>query len=237
VRIYRGYFSGGAGIYFYDQDVSVTAGAAYPAIKILTPDNALRTDATPPGYASCLMTPEFATIFALAFAASVGGALGAFGAGPGAGGVLNYAANSMLSPGNIALGRSDGFIGVGNPPSSAIFGTHTLGPGYVAGSIQSVNNSLSNVQGFVGAIGTLQARVVTALNGTCTPTVTYSYVSAGGSGSASLALSAMSGTPLGSTATGAIPAGRIVTAITAVTTTGTASSGAFVLEGVFPRTY
>lgn len=236
MRIYRGYVGGGSSIYFYDQQVAVTPGGSYPAVTITQPDNALRLDWTPPSWASCLMVPEAAAVFALAFASAAGSTGAAVNP-------LVFSSGGQLSANNVVLTPSSGFVGIGNPAQTAIFGTKVVGTGYTQGAIASANLYSTNTQGFVGAGGAaniIQARVTSALNAAGTLTITYSYYDAShGYGSAQSTTSAsatFSGTAVGSTAVITIANGRIVTAITATTDT-TTTSGTYILEAVAPRSY
>ncbi len=233
VRVYRSLFGSSGAPYGWDQDVSVTASSAYPPITLLQPDATLRTDWQPPAWMQCGMRPAFAALFALAYSsASI------------AGGLIGFNASGMLSPGNILLGSANGYIGIGNPPQSATFGQSALTAlntsAFTAGSFQSVNSAAQNLQGFAGAAG-IRARCISALNGSLTPTLTITYYNAAnGWGSAQTASgvtpsAGFSTGVVGDTAVFTIPAGRIVQAVTETGVSGTATTGAWVYEGVFPR--
>jgi hypothetical protein len=234
VRLYRGAFAGASGgPYFWDQDVAVTAGSAYPALLVQQADAQLRLDWNPPAWLSALMTPEAALIIALAYAtASVQ---------PGAmGSPLQLQANGMLAPTNVALSPSNAFLGLGNPAQSGQFGARTLGSAYTPYGFQTANNAAANVQGFAGGVG-LQARVTTLLNGTLTVTPTYTYYDAA-HGWGSPQTDVATGVGFGATAAGSlavfsIPAGRIVQSVTGDSTSGTATSGAYLYEAPYVRTY
>jgi hypothetical protein len=227
VRLYRSRFGDpSGGPYYWDQDVAVVAGASYPAILIQQPDTQLRTDWNPPQWLSALITPEGAMLFALAYATAA--------QQPGSAPLpLQLNATGMLSPTNVALSPSNAFLGLGNPPQSAQFGARTLGSAYAAYGFQTSNNAAANVQGFAGGMG-LQARVTTSLNGTLTLTPTYTYYDAAhGWGNAQT--DTATGVAFGSTAVGmlavfSIPAGRIVRSVTGDSTSGTATSGAYIYE-------
>ena len=126
VRVYRSYAGGGSGTYFWDQDVVVSAGLAYPTITIRQADSALRADLTPPGWMSCMLVPEFAALFALSFAGLAGGS-GPLGFGLATTQASNATAAAtltqhMLSPLNVLAGPASGFLGVGNTAGTAVFG-------------------------------------------------------------------------------------------------------------------
>lgn len=237
VRLYRSLFGAPAGgPYFWDQDVAVTPGAAYPAMQILQGDANLRTDFSPPSWMQCLLRPSAAALFALAFATlPQGGQVGQ---------PLAYALNGMISPGNVALGPENSYLGVGNTPQSATFGAGLLtGVGVSSstpGNIQTINNFQTDVQGFAGAMG-LQARCTAALNGTLTPTLSYTYYDAAhGWGnlqtvSGITPTSAFNMSPMGAVLRFPIPAGQVIRSVTETGVAGTASSGAWIYEGVFPR--
>lgn len=233
VRIMRtraGGLTGGP--YFLDPTIyTQSPGAgAYTAIPISVPDTGLRADWNPPSWMQCPMTPEFAAIFALAFASGAGN------------NPLAFAANGMLTPNNVALGPSNLFVGEGNQANTAEFGRCIVGTGFTAGSLALANNYLTNTQGYVGAAGAaniVRARVEFVLNAAGTTSITYTYYVAGGYGtplSVASAAATFSGTAVGSTAVYVIPAGRIVVAVT-VETPGGMASGTYVVESVFSRSY
>lgn len=231
VVVFRGYAGGASGTWYLDSRTAVTAGASYPAITISQPDSALRTDWVPPSWASCLWVPESAAAFALAYASSAGSTGASMNP-------LAFTSGLQLTPNNVALTPSNGFLGVGlgNPSQSGIFGTDVVGTGYTAGAIATANNAATNTQGFAGAGGAanpLRARVTSVLDaaGTCAPTYSY-YDAAHGWGSVQSATAgavAFSGTGVGETAVFTITNGRIVIAVTAVANV-TTTSGTYVLE-------
>jgi len=233
VRLYRSLFGSSGAPYGWDQDVAVTAGAAYPAISIVQQDSLLRMDWQPPVWMQCGLRASSAALFALAYSASST-----------AGGPISFNPTGMLSPGNILLGPANGYIGIGNPVQSALFGESTLTAlntsTFTAGGIQTVNSAAQNLQGFCGAAG-LRARCTAALNGTLTPTITITYYNAAhGWGSAQTASGLTPSTGfstgvVGDTAVFTIPAGDIVEAITETAVSGTATAGSWEYEGVFPR--
>jgi len=234
VRIFRTRVGGvTGGPYFLDPTpYPVSPGAiSYPPLIITTPDSGLRSDWNPPAWMSCPMTPEFADIFALS---------GASGAGDNP---LAFGITGMMTPNNVVLGPSNGFVGEGNPANTAEFGRRIVGTGFTAGNIATVNNYLTNSQGFIGAGGAaniMRARVEGVLNTAGTTSITYTYYVAGGYGSplsVASAAAAFSGTAIGQTAVYVIPNGRIVVAVTAETPGGGLTGGTYVIEAVFPRTY
>lgn len=238
-RIGRGYFAGPVGIYFWDQDVVVTPGSAFAPIIVRQPDANLRRDISPPSWMSALVPPEFACEFALAFATAAGSSnpLGFGLAGvPAGGGALQFGAANMLSPNNVLCGPSSGFVGMGNSAGTAQFGVSTITGAntqtYAPGAIQTANMAAANIQGFAGASG-LQCRVTSVLNGSCIPTLTYTYLAAATGQtvqSATLLGSAFASSAVGSLATFAVPAGQLVLSVSAVSISGSATSGAFVVE-------
>jgi hypothetical protein len=246
VRIYRGYYLGGASIYFWLMDVAVTAGAGYPVIYLLKGDPLLRADIVPPGWLTLLITPEFAAIFALAYATAQTSTQR-----QGQPSRPLFSQVSMLSPLNVAVGKcligvaGDGYMGVGNALPSAMFDyakitaantfTHT------GGAIQVANLAANNAQGYAGATG-LQYRVLTALTGGTLTSVSISYhylqASTGQTIQAgTLTSAACSGTASGSTCAFTVPAGQLVldSTVTAVVCSATAGDG--VIEGTPVRSY
>lgn len=235
VAVFRGLVGGASGTEYLDTRTAVAAGSAYPAITISNPDSSLRMDWTPPSWAQCLWVPESAAIFALANATAISGS----GASQNP---LPFTSGLQLSPNNVVLTPTSGFLGIGNPPSTGIFGIRIVGTGYTAGSIATANNNLTDTTGFLGAGGAaniLQARATATLNAasTCTPTYNY-YDAAHGYGSvqsATASAATFGGTAVGSLAPVTIANGRIVIAVTS-DTTGLAS-GTYQYEGTAPRSY
>jgi hypothetical protein len=236
VRVYRGYVAGGANIYYYDQQVAVTPGSSYPAITIAQPDSQLRTDWVPPSWLSCLMSPESAAVFALAFAS----------ASQQSGAAVNplvFSSGGQLSPDNVFLTPSNGFLGLGNQSQSGVFGVDVVGTGYTAGTIATANSYLQNIQGFAGAGGVancLQARVTSVLDaaGTVAPTVTF-FDAAHGYGNvqtATLAAATFSGTAVGQAAVFTVTNGRLIRTVTGVANV-TTTSGQYLLEAIAARSY
>ena len=233
VRIYRSSFGSSGAPYGWDQDAAVSAGSAYPAIAILQPDSLLRMDWQPPAWMQCALRPAAAALFALAYSAALA-----------SGGLIQFSSSGMLSPGNILLAPANGFIGIGNPTQGALFAQSHLTAlntsVSVPGGIQLLNSPAQNMQGFAGAIG-LRARCIAALNGTLTPTITITYCDAAhGWGSAQTTggltpSTSFSTGAVGDTAVYTIPAGQLVQAISETAVSGTATSGSWVYEGVFPR--
>ena len=245
VRVYRSLVGGATGTYYWDQDVTVYGGQSFPTITLRQSDATIRQDINPPAWASCMVVPEFAALFALSFAGLRGGA-GPNGFGlattqASAQGALQLGAQHMLSPINVLAGPASGYLGVGNTPSSAVFGTSSItgsnAQTYTAGALQTSNASASNVQGFAGAMG-IQARIVSAINATCTVTISYTYLDAAHGQAVqtgTLTSSAFAATSVGSVAAFAVPAGRLVLTATVTAISG-AASGAFVVEPAI-RTY
>ena len=241
VRVYRGVIGGATGAYQWDQDVTVSAGGTFPAITILQPDSQLRADIAPPSWMSAIITPEFAAVFALAYGSSASTSNTSGSSTPG----VSLSANGMLSPANVALNPANGLLGVGNPASTAIFGTSTItGSGtqtYSPGTIQTANNSLANVQGFLGSAGGLRARVTSALTGgVCTLSFSYQYLAAATGQTvqtqSSVSFPAFSTGSLGDTVTFVPTAGRLVTGVTITSVSGAATGGTVVVEALPVRT-
>lgn len=231
LRIYR-QFDGNAGVndpYYYDRDVAVTAGAAWPAITIGSPDIALHQAWSPVVWMGLPLLPEEAAIIALALSSQPTGA-------------LTYALpvfpdSAMVSPGNVVLNATNGYLGVGNTPSHGEFARWTSGTTALGGILQT-NSASANLQGFAGATR-LQARVVSALNaGASLSAIGITYLDAGHPTSpqaTSIAGPFALGSALGSTAeiTG-LPTGAVVQTVTGFTV-GTSVSGTIVFEGLAPR--
>ena len=242
IRVYRTYFGEGSGATKkWDSDFTAIPGSAYPSIIVTRPDSALRADINPPSWMQCLVLPEFAAIFALAYA-------NPNTSNPDA--VLQLIALGMLSPSNVALIPSNGVLGLGNNVQSGLFGRSTIGGAatqtYAAGSIQTGNSDAANVQGFAGSLatatGTIQARVTQSLGGAGTVTINYTYSDAATGALATTtitgATATCSGTTVGSTAVFTIPAGRIVRSVTVTAVSGMGGAGGeFVMESQAPRTY
>ena len=239
VRVYRTPFGASGPPYIWDQDVAVSAGSSYPAILLVQPDPQLRLDIQPPAWMQCALRPGAAALYALAFASSSG-----FAANGGSGGQIGFNSLGMLSPGNVLLGPASGFVGVGNPVQSALFGASLLtGAGastFSAGGISTVNSSSQNLQGYAGAMG-LRARCTAPLNGTLTPVVTINYCSAAHGWSSVQTLGGLIPSTgfttglVGDTAIFTLPAGAVVQSLSETSVSGTASSGSWVYEAVFPR--
>jgi hypothetical protein len=227
VKTYRGYLAGTAGIYYYDQKVTVTPGSAYPPILLTQSDSALLTLWTPPAWLSCLLRPEAAAIIALSYAPT--GQTGIPAGQP-----LPVTAANMANPANVLLGPANGFLGIGNntTPQGAQFGTHVVGSAFVPGAIGTANNAPTGLQGFAGALG-LRARVTSPLDVAGTLTASYSYYDAshgfGNVQTATSAAVAFSGTAVGSLAVPVIPAGRLVISMSGDGAAGQ-SSGAWLWE-------
>ena len=231
---------GGTGAYFWDQDVAVTPGQAYPTITLTNPDAVLRTDWQPPVWASCLLLPEAAALFALAYSTSMAGGVDAQPV---------YAANGMISALNVAAGRSDSFLGVGNTPTTGTFlsavVTGASAATATAGGLQTANVAAKSLQGFAGALG-LQARITAALSGAATVNVGYTFYNsvAGLSTPQAGSLSATFGaTAAGTVAAFTVPTDAngnpvIITAVTLTSISGAGGSGgSFVIEAAPPRSY
>lgn len=228
VRIYRSVFGASGAPYGWDQDVSVTPGAAYPAIAILQPDSLLRMDWNPPVWMQCGLRPAAAALYALAFAARQSTGSG-----------LMFGANGMVSPGNVLLASASGFLGIGNPMQSGLFGQSRLTAlntsAFTAGGIQMLNSPAQNLQGFAGA-RSVRARCTSALNGTLTPTISITYCDAAhgwASAQTTGGLTASTGFStgaVGDTARFTAVAGQIIQSVTETSVAGSATSGAWVYE-------
>jgi hypothetical protein len=235
VRVYRSVVGGATGAYQWDQDVAVSAGGTFSPITILRPDSKLRADVAPPAFLSCMMTPEFAAAFALAFGSSAS----TFNPTSAASTGVTLATNGLLTPINVALNPSNGLLGLGNPASSAVFGTSTVtGAGtqtYSAGTIQTSNNAAANVQGFAGSAGGLRARITSVLaTGTCAVTISYTYLQAS-TGQTIQTATGVTSASFGSTAvdqvvTFSVAAGRLVLSATVTGVSGAATAGTIVIE-------
>ena len=266
VRIYRTVYGGAStGPYYWDQDVVVTtaAGSAWPTIvaTLVNSDAQLATDRQPPKFGCCFQPPETAFLFADAFS-SPPAIIPGNAYTPGS---VTLVSSRMLNPFNVALNPSVlattlalGFNGLGNTAAigatldtplgalatGGVLGVSVLGTGFTAGAILQTNNAPLGLQGFAGAFGgagtatfTIQARAIVALNGTRTPTISYTYYDYAHPGSnvqtaTGLVGTAFSGSITNEIQTFTIPAGRLVTGITAESATGTASTGTVVYEGV-----
>lgn len=233
VRVYRTKLGQGTGSpKFWDQDVAVTAGTAYPAIILTQPDSLLRQDLQPPAWCSVMVTPEAAAIVASCYSGQ------RKGQGATAYGSLKPLSSMMLTPRNVVLAPSNGLLGQNNPPSSGLFGSW-LSTVFTAGSMRTANNADSGLQGFGGAFG-IQLRTTTAMNANAGVTITYTYLdqSLGGYGTpaSQVATAVTLNSALGSTIAVAVTAGRLVLSVTACTVTG-ATTGAFVIEAAAPRSY
>jgi hypothetical protein len=237
VVIFRGYAGGSSGVHYLDSRTAVIPGNSYPPITISNPDSALRTDWQAPSWAQCLVMPEFAATFGLAYASASGSA----GASQNP---LVFTSGLQLSPNNVALTPSNGFLGIGNFAQSGIFGTELIsGPTFTPGGIAQVNNSATNGQGFAGAGGAanpIQARVTSTLNAAGTTAISYTYFDAahgwGNPQSATASAATFGGTANGSTAVPTIANGRIVQSVTGVSDVSDAS-GTYIIEAVAPRSY
>jgi len=226
ITVYRSLFASAGAPYGYDQQIAVTPGSPYPAISVVQSDASLVMKWNPPSWLSCPQRPEAAAIMALAYALS--GASGIEAGVP-----LALLAGNMMSPANVLLGPSDGFLGLGNTVQGGQFGGRTIGSAYVPGVISTANNAGTGVQGFTGAIG-LQARVTSALDVAGTISATYTYYDAAhgygvAQGPATTTAVAFPGVGVGSKAVMVIPAGRLVLSVSADTPSGQ-SSGSYVWE-------
>lgn len=236
VRVYRGMAAQTTGLYYWDQDVTVTAGQPFPLITVMNPDSSLRLDWIPPSWLSSMHSPEFAAIFALAFST----AIPAYGARSNP---LSYSSTGMLNPSNVFATPANSFLGIGNSAQSATLGSTVIGTGFSAGTLQTANNYALNSQGFGGAMS-LRVRVTTSPNGTATPTISYTYYDAAhGYGNVQTATGVAlpsaiaSGAAVGSTVAFTIPAGRIILSVTETSLSATATTGAYLYEPDYPRSY
>lgn len=237
VKVYRGYVGGAVSIYFEEQRVPVVAGQPFSSFPItcVAPDSALKQDWVPPAWLSCLFKPAAACLVALAYSVAGGGnsAISLIPGAPLPGVPLPMLAVNMLSPTNVALGPANGFLGLGNnyAPQGAIFGTTVIGTGFTAGAIQTANNAPAGLQGFVGS-PLIRCRITVACNVAPTVLIAYNYYdAAGGYGtvkSATIAGTFSSGA-IGTVLNLAVPAGRLVYAVTG-DTPSVATSGTYVTE-------
>lgn len=240
VRVYRSLQPGTSTQWYYDQTVSVIAGASYPAITIYQPDSMLRQDWVPPLWCGCMMTAEFATVYADSTATlPVTQSVDTL--------PLAYNSATMLSPGNVMMGPSNGWMGDGNVPQGSIFETHDVSTTVVTGTIQSANLAANNIQGFAGSLGkgaqSLIVRTTTNLNNTYHPVFTVTYFDATHpcSGSPTTATGVVTSADFaGSTPETVyitVTAGRLVTAVTETSHTGSAATGVILTESNYGRTY
>ncbi len=242
LRLYRSLYSAGAAATkYYQKEYDTTPGAAWPTMRLLEGDEEL-TKLSPPSWFQCAAVAEFALEFALAY--------GSAQSNTGVPGIntevlLSLNSTGMLSPQNVLLVPSNALLGLGNEDQHGNFGVYTVGTGWVTGTILTTNNATGRSQGFAGAYGTgsngLRCRATTALNNAGTVTISYTYYdAANGWGNAQTATglvsAAFTGTASGSTATFSIPAGRIVRTVTVTATTVT-TSGVWLIEAAYPRTY
>lgn len=254
IGLYRTLMGGSAsGPYYWDHDevVQVAGGAAWsgqPPMYLLKSDVQLRTDVQPPVFMSAPMLPEAAFQYACGIGIQT----------PTTNSTVYYnpnppllTAGGMLNPANVVLNPSNAFLGLGNNtvPSTAILGTQVIGTGFTAGSIQTANNPTGGIQGFAGAYGGagtaafhIQARATATLNGTRHSVISYNFYDSFHPGSAIQTATNVAcdadfvGGIAGETVTFTIPAGRLVTAVTAETTgSGTATAGSYIWEAQAAR--
>jgi len=246
-RVYRQLYGAGADDpYYWDQDVTVTAGDAWSKylsggaspILLKKTDLDLRQDVQPPSWCQALMMPEFAACFALAYATSQIG-----------GGSQNNAVilQTALSPENVALQEANSWLGIGNPESLGLFGQLVLGTGYTAGAISDENDLDLSIQGLIGSYGKLQARVTATLSGGTAAevtAVTYKYydsthLRSGAAQTATITgLSESLDDAVGSVvdlSTAASCAGRLITEVTSLTVANR-TAGTVIVEGMAVRT-
>ncbi len=235
VRVYRGLVGGVTGTYYFERDVPVNAGQAFPSINILYPDSLLRNGIVPPSWMSVAQSPESAALYALAWAGStVPGVVDS---------PLKFQANAILSPTNVLLNRSDGFVGVGNSAMGSVFSTGVITAANTitntTGTIQNTNVLNLNVQGYSGAMG-LQARVTSAMSAGGTVSISYFYYDAAhgwGVNQSDTATATLSSGAVGTVAVFPITSGRVVTMATFTATSGSSTSGSVLIESLFPRQY
>ncbi len=232
-RVYRtmGGVAGAADFsnYYYEREVAQTAGAAFATMACSVPDVALRTDIRPPQFASALMGPEQATVYALAFASLSQTAAGTYGP-------MTWQQYGMLRPSNCVLNPANGYLGPDNPAVDGIL-AQWASTTKTYGTLRSTSSYSAGLLGWVGAYG-VRARVTSALNAAVnngSMTVTYNYLdvdnpSTPATGATVTPAGGLAAT-LGSVLDVGIPAGRIVTAITSVVLTGPAT-GTIVWEAL-----
>ncbi len=221
-------------------DVAVTVGATNTVVTLSAGDQSLRSDINPPSWISYLWRPETAFLYNLAWSssqASVYSSSDLFAP-------LTPSSVGMASANVVSMNPVNMFIGVGNniTPSSYAFGLMQVGSAYSASGFPlGLNNNIAYNQGFIGATG-IRARSLVNLNGTYTPTISYTYYNASNplSGAALTQASAtptagFAGTGVGEIITWNIPAGTVVTSINQTSATGTATAGQFIYEAVEQR--
>jgi hypothetical protein len=213
--------------YYFDQRVACTSGEAHPAITCKLSDQQLRLDLNPPSYMQCMMLPEAAMLFALAYAS--------FGTSVGAQmGLPTFQTQSFLSPANVTLNPVSGFLGLNNPAATGTF-AQWVSTAFAEGTLATANDATNVIQGFAGAGGSgVQLRVTSALNANAPITnVDYYYYDATNptslQGPTTIAAPGTLNLSLGQTLDLGIPAGRLVTRISAMTV-GTAVTGTLIAE-------
>lgn len=224
IRLYRGLVSGGAGVYYWVTDIPCAAGLAPPSITLIQPDISLRQDVVPPSYASCLMLPEFATLFSICY-----GNLSSSSADVTSG--FQFSSNSFLGHTVVAAGRVDQILGYNNTQSSGTFATWASTTKTFGALLQS-NDYTQGLQGYVGAANSVQARVTSVLDANAVLTsIGYHYLDSThqtpttGTITGPLTLNLA----LGSTVDLAIPGGQIVTSIDSFTST-ISTTGTYLFE-------
>lgn len=232
--VFRQLLGAGAGdAYYFDQRVAVTNGVAHPAITMTQADQQLNLSLSPPSWLQCPLLPEEAFLYVDSYAAQpfAQGALAGF---------FTYDSRAFLTPSNVSLNPANTFLGLGNPAASGELG-RWVDTALTVGSPATANDAMNVIQGFAGAMGgDLQFRVAGVLNASSVnPSITYDYYDSTHpvSGSAQSATTAAAGTlntAVGSTLTVDVPAGRLVTAITAVSIPTTAT-GTIVIEAAALR--
>lgn len=228
VRLYRQLDAnaGSGDPYYYDRDVAVTAGSAFPAISMTAPDISLNQQYGPPSWLQAMMLPEEAALYLMAF-----------GVPPQSGqqGLPVFGASAYASISNVTLNPINGFLGISNPASSGEFARWTAGT-FAEGLLTTANDNTKGLQGFAGATGGIQARVTSALGAAYSLTLTYKYYDA--TNPTSLQTDTTGSKTFGATTVGTlldftIPAGRLVRQVTA-TNLG-AGTGTFVVEAIAAR--
>lgn len=217
---------GGSSLYFV-RDIDVTPGAAIANFLLTEPDIYLRTDIGPASWLSAMSGPEAAAAYALAYAtlSTRGGEKE---------GQISLQSIGMLDPSVVTVNPGNLYLGIENPPSTALFGRYVQGSGYTENTILAANDSAKALQGFRGAIGA-KLRVTAPLNANASVSnVTYKYYDASSpktllDGTA-LAVAGTLNADLGSELDLAIATDRLVARITGASVTGI-SSGTFVVEG------
>lgn len=228
LRIFREAIPGNTGVFYYVKDIPCQAGVSVGTIKMTEADLSLRKFG-PPSWMCCPILPEFAQLYAMCFASQPDFLEGLF----------KLALSGLLQPCNVCLGPVNGLLGYNNQTQSGLFGTNTTTT-YVPGSIQTANDYILGLQGFIGATNGVRARTTSALDAPASlSTITYSYRDStthiGGSTGGTVAGPLTLGMNVGDTVSLGISAGQIVYAVQGIASITGMSSGSFVIEAIPQR--